>query len=168
MNNIVDGAMVEIKIAIQHVDEMSVENTKNFTDLKKETEKFKVAEGNEKKKILVVDDDATHLTATRAMLEAKYEVITVKSGQEALVLFFQGLVPNMILLDLIMPGMDGWNTYSRIKAISDLHTVPVAFFTASDDPTDISHARELGAADYIKKPTKMKELHERINKIIRD
>ena len=65
-----------------------------------------------------------------------------------------------LLLDLIMPDMDGWDTYGRIKALSDLHTVPVAFFTSSQDPEDMSRARQMGAVDYINKPTKKSELLE--------
>ena len=167
MNDIVSGAMVEIKTAIHHVEEMSVENNKNFTELKGETEKFKVSTGLEKKKVLIVDDDVTHLTATRGMLEGEFDVVTTKSGHDALMLFFQGLDPDFILLDLIMPNMDGWVTYGRIKAISDLHTVPIAFFTSSDDPEHINRAKTMGAVDFINKPTKKSELIERINRHIK-
>ena len=101
------------------------------------------------------------------MLEKAYEVVTAKSGHEALSLFFQGLVPNMILLDLVMPGMDGWNTFERVKAISNLHEVPIAFFTSSDDPSDRSRAYQMGAVDYIKKPVREGELLEKIRKSIK-
>ena len=163
----VNGAMGEIKVAITHVDEMSVENNRNFTGLKTETEKFKVTTGNERKTILVVDDDAAHLTMTEAMLENDYEVVLSKSGQEALHHFYQGLVPGIILLDLSMPDMDGWDTYERIKAISNLHKVPIAFFTSSDDPEDMNRAQQMGASDYIKKPMKKTELLERMKILIR-
>jgi CheY-like chemotaxis protein len=66
-----------------------------------------------------------------------------------------------------MPDMDGWNTYSRIKAISGLHDIPIAFFTSSDDQKDIQHAREMGAVDYIKKPYDKDDLLHRIGKIIK-
>jgi methyl-accepting chemotaxis protein len=168
MNEIVSGAMHEIQTAIKHVDEMSTENDKNFNDLKRETEKFKITSGDEKGIILVVDDDATHLTATKAMLEENYEVITAKSGNEALILFYRGLVPSLILLDLIMPDMDGWITYERVKAISNVHAVPVAFFTASEDPADRTRAQKMGAVDFILKPTKKNELLERLSKLIKN
>jgi CheY-like chemotaxis protein len=167
MNKIISGAMSEIQAAVKHVDEMSSENNRNFTDLKQETAKFKVTKGDEKLKILVVDDDVTHLTATQGMLEKIYEVVTVKSGQEAIFLFYRGMLPNLILLDLIMPEIDGWSTYKRIKAIGNLHHVPIAFFTSSDDPQDRARAEEMGAVDYINKPTKKSELLERIDKIIK-
>ena len=167
MNEIVTGAMSEIKIAVKTVDEMSEENSRNFSSLKQETEKFKVTTGLEMKKLLVVDDDVTHLTSTKAMLDKNYEVITAKSGTEALSLFYRGLVPNLILLDLIMPDMDGWVTYEKIKAISNLHNVPIAFFTSSEEPQDRSRAEKMGAVDYISKPVRKGELLERVEKIVK-
>ena len=166
MNNIISGAMTEIHTAVKLVDEMSVENDKNFNGLKRETEKFKVATGDEKKIVLVVDDDTTHLTATSGMLKRDYDVVTIKSGSEALTKFYQGLVPNLILLDLVMPGMDGWDVYQRIKAISNIHHVPIAFFTSSDDPGDRVKAQQMGAVDFIRKPAKKTELLERVGKLI--
>ena len=166
MNEILTGAMSEIQSAVKHVDQMSGENDRNFSDLKVETEKFKVSSGDEKKKILVVDDDATHLTTTKSMLEAEYEVVTVNSGYEAITLFYRGLVPSLILLDLIMPDMDGWDTYERIKAIGNIHHVPIAVFSSSEDPKDVERAQKMGAVDFIKKPTKKSELLARLAKII--
>ncbi|MCL2042540.1 MAG: methyl-accepting chemotaxis protein [Treponema sp.] len=167
MNDVLSGAMTEIQIAVKHVDEMSAENDRNFSDLKQESEKFKVSTGNERKQILVVDDDVTHLTATKGMLENIYDVITVKSGQEALTLFYRGLVPGVVLLDLVMPDMDGWDTFDRIKAIGNLHHVPIIIFTSSDDPVDKNRAQKMGAVDYIKKPTKKSELLERVEKFMK-
>ena len=167
MNEIVSGAISEIQTAVNHVDEMSEENNKNFIDLKQETEKFNVSRGDEKKTILVIDDDVTLLTATQGMLGKDYEVRTVKSGHEALTLFYRGLVPNLILLDIVMPDMDGWDTFERVKAISNLHHVPTAFFTSSDDPKDRDRALQMGAIDYIKKPARKEDLLERVGKIIR-
>jgi len=62
--------------------------------------------------------------------------------------------------------MDGWDTYKRIKTISGLHDTPIAFFTSSNDPEDIKHAKEIGAVDYIKKPYNQDELLERIAKLL--
>jgi putative two-component system response regulator len=101
------------------------------------------------------------------MLGGNYEVITTSSGVEALRLFYQGLIPNLILLDLIMPGVDGWDTYQRIKAIGNLHHVPIAFFTSSDDPQNIARAQSMGAVDYITKPAKKSDLLERIGRYIK-
>jgi methyl-accepting chemotaxis protein len=166
MSEILKGVN-EINISINHVNDMSLENNSNFESLKQETEKFKINAGNEKQKILIVDDDSIHLEMVKALLSSGYDVSTAKSGKDALGLFYQGLVPNLVLLDLIMPDMDGWDTYTRIKAISGLHDIPIAFFTSSNDPKDIQHAREMGAVDYIKKPYDKDDLLRRIEKIFK-
>ncbi|MDR0476109.1 MAG: response regulator [Treponema sp.] len=145
---------------------MSVENSRNFDDLKRETGKFIDTFGSEMRKLLIVDDDRIHLEMVKTVLKDEYEVVTAASGKEALGLFYQGLVPQLILLDLIMPDMDGWNTYSRIKAIGGLHETPIAFFTSSDDPEDKQHAQEMGAVDFIKKPFEASDLLQRIGRIL--
>ena len=166
MNEIVIGALAEIKTAVGNVSEMSTENNKNFEDLKGETGKFKTTTGKEKKKVLVIDDDATYLMITKSFMEEDYDVTTVKSCEEALKLLYQGLAPNVVLLDLMMPETDGWRTYERIKGLSTLHKVPIAFVTASDDPNDHERAKEMGAADYIKKPCSKDDLLQRIESIM--
>jgi methyl-accepting chemotaxis protein len=166
MNEILKG-INQINVSVNHVNDMSSVNNKNFDSLKQETEKFNVAAGNEKQKVLIVDDDIIHLEMVETVLQNDYDTAAAQSGKEALDLFYQGLVPNLVLLDLIMPDMDGWNTYSRIKAMGSLHDIPIAFFTASNDPEDIKHAHEMGAVDYIKKPYDKDDLMHRVGKIIK-
>jgi methyl-accepting chemotaxis protein/ActR/RegA family two-component response regulator len=166
MSDIVNGALKEIKTAVTHVTEMSDENNRNFEELKSETVKFKVSTGDEKKHLLIVDDDEIHLEITKAFLEKDYDVVTVRSCDDALKLLYQGYDPKLIFLDLMMPDTDGWHTFERIRGISKLHNVPIAIFTASDDPDDMAHAKSLGAADYIKKPATKDNLLKRIDKIL--
>jgi CheY-like chemotaxis protein len=158
--------MQEIKAAVVNVDEMSNENNRNFEELKEESKKFKVESGNEKKKVIVIDDEESILTFAKASLENNYDVTTVNSGQRALNLFFQGYVPNLVLLDLNMPKMGGWDTFIKVRDISRLHKVPIAIYTTSENPQDKARAQEMGAVDYIKKPCKKTELIERIGKLI--
>jgi CheY-like chemotaxis protein len=165
MNHVLNGAMQQIQIAVNQVDEMSNENTRNFEDLKVETDKFKVTTGDEKKKVLLVDDDTIHLEMSKGILEDDYEVTTVKSGKEALQLFYQGFVPGLVLLDLVMPEMDGWGAFERIRGISQLHKVPIAFCTASSDPKDIEQEKKVGAVDYIKKPCN--DLMNRVKRLVK-
>jgi len=165
MNEILKG-INQINVSVSHVNEMSLENNKNFESLKQETERFKDTSGNEKKKILMVDDDNIHLEMVKNVLQDEYDISTATSGKDALGLFYQGLVPQLILLDLVMPEMDGWGTFNRIKAIGGLHETPIAFFTVSNDPKDIKRAQEMGAVDYIKKPFDKDDLVKRIGKIL--
>jgi CheY-like chemotaxis protein len=164
MNQVLSGAMQQIQTAVNQVDVMSLENSRNFEELKKETEKFKVSSGNEQKKIIIVDDDEIHLEMAKGILENDYDVTIVKSGQAALQLFYQGYVPNLVLLDLVMPGMDGWDVFERIHGISRVHSVPIAFCSASTDPKDVAHAKEVGAVDFIKKPCN--DLLARVKKLM--
>jgi CheY-like chemotaxis protein len=166
MNDIVNGAMREIQTAVSHVDEMSAENSRNFDELKVESDKFKVNKGDEKKKVIVIDDEEPILAMTKGMLGIDYEVTAVKSGKEALQLFFQGFVPDLALLDLSMPDMDGWDTYNRIREINNINNVPIAIFTSSEDLEDRTRAQKMGAVDFINKPIKKAELLERIKKLI--
>jgi CheY-like chemotaxis protein len=146
---------------------MSNENNRNFEQLKSETVKFKVSSGNEKKKVLIVDDDEDNLQMTKNFLENQYDVTTVKSCEDALKLLYQGYDPSLLLLNLVTPESDGWQTYERIKGLSTLHKVPIAVFTASDDdPSDVNHAKAMGAADCIKKPATQDELLAKIEKIL--
>ena len=66
-----------------------------------------------------------------------------------------------------MPDMDGWNTLSRMKDIGDLNNIPMAIITSSSDPKDMQKAREMGVADYIKKPCQKDELLQRVAKILK-
>jgi CheY-like chemotaxis protein len=166
MNEILVGVN-QIKVSVDLVNDMSLENNKNFNALKQETQKFNDTVGDEKKRILMVDDDSIHLEMVEAVLSDGYDVTTARSRTDALGLFYQGLVPQLILLDLVMPEMDGWDMYERIKAISGLHETPIAFFTASTDPKDLQRAHEMGAVDYIKKPYDSDDLLRRVEKIIK-
>jgi CheY-like chemotaxis protein len=166
MNEILKGVN-QINASVTLVNEMSMENNRNFESLKTETQKFNDTLGNEKQKILVVDDDEVDLTMVETALKDDYDVISSRSGREALSLFHDGLVPQLIVLDLLMPEMDGWDTCTRIKDISGLHETPIAIFTSSDDPKDVKKAHDMGAVDYIRKPVKKPELMDRVEKILR-
>jgi CheY-like chemotaxis protein/uncharacterized protein YukE len=165
MNEILQG-INQISTAMVLVNEMSQENNKNFEALKTETNKFVDSLGNEKKKILVVDDEAPILVMAKGVLGDDYEVVTANSGKEALSYFYQGLLPALVLLDLVMPGMDGWDAYNRIKGLTGLHNTPIAFFTSSTDPKDIQKAQQMGAVDYIQKPCDHDELVRKVARLV--
>jgi DNA-binding response OmpR family regulator len=70
------------------------------------------------------------------------------------------------MLDLIMPGMNGWEAYERIKEISNLHHVPITIYSSSDDPDDKAHALKMGAVDFIKKTSNAEELLAKLKTIL--
>ena len=118
------------------------------------------------KKLLLVDDDKIHLSLAEIILKDKFEISTVKSGQEALTEIAKGNIPDLILLDIIMPEMDGWETYLKLKDINILDKVPIVFLTSSDAEENKIYAKKIGAADYITKPCNRTELLNRIEALI--
>ena len=120
----------------------------------------------DKKRILLVDDDEFYLTITSDMLQEDYDIIIAKSGKEAIDFFYKGIFPDLILLDILMPNMDGWETYNRLKAMSFLQNIPIAFLTSVTGTDEKNFALEIGAADFITKPYEEKELLRRVKKIL--
>ena len=110
------------------------------------------------KKTLIVDDEKLILISTRIVLESVgYEVVTAASGEEALSVAKEK-DPGLILLDIMMPGIDGWETLSRLKEDPELRDIPVVIFTAREHSRGRQLAREMGAADYFQKPFEPDEL----------
>ena len=118
------------------------------------------------KKILIVDDNEVHLVIAENILKGKYEINTAKSGKDALALLSKGYIPSLILLDVLMPDMDGWETYNKIKGISLLRNVSIAFLTSLDGEREKMYASRIGAADLITKPYDGEELKKRIENIL--
>lgn len=124
-------------------------------------------EVDKRKKILLVDDDEVQHQIAENMLKEEYTIIKASSGKEALDYLYNGnFVPNLILLDIMMPEMDGWEVFSRIKALSLLKNVPIVFLTALSATTEEKRAYDMGAAGFIIKSTDKETLMERIKKIL--
>ena len=114
--------------------------------------------------VLVCDDEKDIVAALKIYLEAEgYHVLTAFNGREALEVFAREPV-DLILLDIMMPGMDGITTMSRLREQSN---VPVIFLTAKSEDTDKVLGLNVGADDYITKPFKLGVLFSRINALLR-
>ena len=124
-------------------------------------------ENTEKKKILLVDDDEIMLGVANAMLSDDYIVSLEKSGKDALNVIQNGYKPDLILLDVLMPNMDGWDTFNELREISGLQGVPVAFLTSIHDKEAVKRSVAMGAADFITKPFYKEDLLERVKKILK-
>ena len=117
-------------------------------------------------KILVVDDDQGITTLLEFILSKEgYSVKSVNNGDETLTAA-STFDPNLILLDLVMPGADGFEVYHTVRARSQFARIPVIFFTSIGDIEHKVAALELGASDYIVKPVHPKELTLRIKALI--
>src|SRR5690606_33035139 len=113
--------------------------------------------------ILVVDDQPANLRVVSALLSRHgYEVITADSGEEALAIASEQ-APDLMLLDMIMPGMDGFALLERIKQRPELLRLPVVFLTAAHDRELLLRAFDAGAVDYVTKPFMPEELLARVN-----
>ena len=123
--------------------------------------------GADKRRILVVDDHEDNVEVLRARLEARgYDVQGAMSGQEALDTV-KGWCPDLILLDVMMPDMDGLEVVRRLKADRELPFIPVIMQTALDSTERIVAGLEAGADDYVTKPINFAELEARVRSLLR-
>ena len=116
------------------------------------------------KTVLTIDDD-TAITELLAMLLRThgYEVKTVNSGEEG-VEAIKKYNPHVVILDLMMPGLDGWQVCKTVREFSN---VPIVILSALDDPAMIASALDAGADDYLVKPVSSSILVAHLNRLIR-
>jgi putative two-component system response regulator len=107
---------------------------------------------SERANILVVDDTPDNLAVMSSLLKGSYKVIVANHGERALKLARATPRPDLILLDIMMPGMSGYDVIRALKADPLTHNIPVIFLTAMSDTEDEQLGLDLGAADYITKP----------------
>ncbi len=118
-----------------------------------------------RKTILVVDDEVVNLDILVELLH-RFDVIDVTSGEEALEVLAKEKI-DLILLDILMPGMDGYEVCHTVKADKSLRHIPIIFITSKNDDLSIEHAYEIGASDYITKPFRHRELLARVGNALR-
>ncbi len=130
---------------------------------------MKDTDSGAKKKILVIDDEGDMLKLARMRLEAnRYEVITLESGERA-VEIAKCEKPDLILLDIVLPGKNGCDVCRDLKANEATHNIPVIIFTAhypEEEYVKISSG-EIGANDYILKPFEIQTLLAKIRFLIK-
>ncbi len=116
-----------------------------------------------KAQILIVDDHPTNLKVlSELLITYGFEVLIAKSGESALQKL-QRVIPDLILLDVLMPGLDGFETCQQLKASEVTRDIPIIFMTALADPIDKIKGLTIGAVDYITKPIQHEEVLARIN-----
>src|SRR5688500_19404155 len=123
--------------------------------------------GATKRRILVVDDHEDNVEVLRARLEARgYDVQGAMSGQEALDTV-KGWCPDLILLDVMMPDMDGLEVVRRLKADRELPFIPVIMQTALESTERMVAGLDAGADDYVTKPINFAGLEARVKSLLR-
>ena len=109
-------------------------------------------DGNGKATILIVDDSPDNLTLLGEILKDDYKVKVANNGEKALKLAGAENPPDLILLDIVMPGIDGYEVCRRLKSDKSTAIIPIIFLTARTDVEDEKRGLELGAVDYVFKP----------------
>ena len=104
------------------------------------------------KLVLIVDDTPTNVSVVSGVLKDSYRTKVATNGEKALAIATAAEKPDLILLDVMMPGMDGYEVCRRLKANPATHEIPVIFLTAKTDEGDEEKGFEVGAVDYIHKP----------------
>lgn len=116
--------------------------------------------------VLVVDDITTNITLIKALLRGKnYEVLVAQSGTQALEIA-QQQHPDLILLDIMMPVMDGYEVLARLRSDEKTKDIRVVILSALANESDIKNAMDLGADAYLTKPVIARKLYETLEKYI--
>ena len=122
---------------------------------------------DDKPTILAVEDDPELLRMIKTMLAQVGEVTTAKDGQEAYDLVQQGLIPDVIVTDVMMPRMDDLTLAKELKNNPDTSGIPLVMLTAKGGPKDVISGINAGARHYIAKPFKAAELIDKVTKAVR-
>ncbi len=113
-----------------------------------------------KKKILLVDDIKEFRTLVKIILSGNYDVVTAEDGEEALNMIEGGLLPDVIVTDLMMPRVDGYQLISRMRSENNTLKVPVIVLSNVDKATDRERLKGQGVSSYLIKPFNTAELKE--------
>lgn len=116
--------------------------------------------------VLIIEDEKLIIVSTQMVLEAAgFQVQSAMNGEEGISKARQAK-PDLILLDIMMPGIDGWETLTRLKRDPETSGIPVVIFTAREHARGHQKSTEMGAADYFRKPFEPDELIELVEKHI--
>jgi len=118
-----------------------------------------------RKKIIITDDNASYLSIVRTLLKPFYDVYPASSGAK-LFKIMENFIPDMVLLDISMPEMNGYDIITRMKETPRYKDIPVVFITAKDDEESAEIGLNLGAVDYVTKPFYGPLLLRRINNLL--
>jgi len=133
--------------------------------------RFRAAEGAESRstaagRILIVDDESSIRLVCQLNLDAVgFQTLEAPDGETALTLA-RGEQPDLILLDVMLPGIDGWTVAQQLGAASETRDIPILFLSARSEPSDEARAYEVGALGYLTKPFDPEELIARVQNVL--
>ena len=114
-------------------------------------------------KILIVDDDSIALAIARAMLENDHDVTTARSGREGLGYMRKETLPDLVLVDMEMPGVDGFEFIRTMRANKELPEIPIILMTSENTNKEVLGSYTSGASDFITKPLEADILNKKVN-----
>ncbi|MDH5765151.1 MAG: response regulator [Gammaproteobacteria bacterium] len=113
--------------------------------------------------ILIVDDSPTEIHVFKTMLEKNGHSVSIAESGEEGIEKAQQILPDLVLMDVVMPGMNGFQATRKLSTIESTASIPVIIVTTKDQETDKVWGIRQGAKDYIVKPVKEKDLIDRVN-----
>jgi two-component system OmpR family response regulator len=117
-------------------------------------------------RIVIADDDSEIRTLLKRALERQYDVALASDGPEVVALASKEPFPELVLLDVMMPGMDGFEIAAQLRALPHGKRTPIMFLTARDSPMDKIRGIQAGARSYLVKPFKLEELLARVKNVV--
>ena len=162
---LMDGELLDLSNEANYHITLRMKMESGFSTEEAEKERNEMIRPPVRCRIMVVDDMKTNLQMLRGILEPLYDVILMKSGHQALLYLKKHPAPDLVLMDIDMPEMDGIETAKRIMEMTD-HTVPILFVTALCDRQTVTLCRNLDAAGYIVRPYKPVFVKTEIKRIL--
>lgn len=125
-----------------------------------------VPEAAKKRRILVAEDDPSISVMIEKVLSQHYDVVVVNDGKAALKKAGEAPAPDLLLLDVMMPGLDGHGVAAAVRQLPGLKAIPIIFLTAKTGPAEVIKGIQSGARHYLTKPFKIDELLLRVKKVL--
>lgn len=121
-----------------------------------------------KKKIMIVDDNYDIIHSIKNELENSiedYDIVSVRNGNECFDLLKKGIIPDLILLEIMLDDLNGWDIFTKLKEIPEWRNIPIVFLTSKTDEYSKGFGL-IAAQDFIEKPFEIFNLKERIEKVL--
>jgi DNA-binding response OmpR family regulator len=125
-----------------------------------------VPEAAKKKRVLIAEDDPAISAMLAKVLSQHYEIVVVHDGKAALTRAGQAPAPDLLLLDVMMPGLDGHAVAAAVRLLPGMKGIPIIFLTAKTGPAEVIKGIQSGARHYITKPFKIDDLVLRVKKVL--
>jgi DNA-binding response OmpR family regulator len=119
-----------------------------------------------RKRIIIAEDDPAIATMLEKMLSKAYDITVARDGHQAIAMAVTPPRPSLLLLDVMMPGIDGHGVAAELRKMPELKAVPIIFLTAKTAPTDVIKGIQSGARHYITKPFKIDDVLAKVKKVL--